>query len=100
MSILAHGLRLAQRGISVFPCRGDKKPLTEHGFKDASTDKAIITDSAAIEIARFDDFHACAESNILQPDVLDSQFGHGIAPRRQRRGLKRNATSRPVSTDS
>jgi hypothetical protein len=44
MSILAHGLRLAQRGISVFPCRGDKKPLTEHGFKDASTDKAIITE--------------------------------------------------------
>ena len=36
-------LALAQRGISVFPCKADdKKPHTLHGFKDASTDPAII----------------------------------------------------------
>jgi hypothetical protein len=31
-------LELASKGHSVFPCRADKTPLTERGFKDASTD--------------------------------------------------------------
>ena len=36
-------LSLAERGISVFPCQSEnKKPHTPHGFKDASTDPAII----------------------------------------------------------
>ena len=36
-------LALAGRGIPVFPCKADdKKPYTLHGFKDASTDPAII----------------------------------------------------------
>jgi putative DNA primase/helicase len=35
---LAH----AARGWYVFPCGSDKKPLTEHGYKDATTDPAMI----------------------------------------------------------
>jgi hypothetical protein len=35
-------LKLARRGISVFPCNQDKAPLTPHGFKDASRDPDII----------------------------------------------------------
>jgi Bifunctional DNA primase/polymerase, N-terminal len=36
-------LRYANRGIPVFPCSPlDKKPLTPHGFKDATTDEAQI----------------------------------------------------------
>jgi hypothetical protein len=36
-------LSLAERGISVFPCRSEnKRPYTTHGFKDASTDPAVI----------------------------------------------------------
>jgi bifunctional DNA primase/polymerase-like protein len=35
-------LELAERGIQVFPCRADKRPACEHGFKDASTDPALI----------------------------------------------------------
>jgi len=31
-------LELASKSYSVFPCRADKTPLTERGFKDASTD--------------------------------------------------------------
>jgi len=32
----------AGRGFPVFPCSADKRPLTPHGFKDASTDEATI----------------------------------------------------------
>lgn len=36
-------LYYASRGFSVFPCKESaKEPLTKHGFKDASTDEAII----------------------------------------------------------
>jgi hypothetical protein len=36
-------LDLASRGFAVFPCvPGKKKPCTEHGFKDASNDPAVI----------------------------------------------------------
>jgi hypothetical protein len=35
-------LRLARR-LPVFPCNNEKRPLTERGFKDASSDPAIVT---------------------------------------------------------
>src|SRR5690242_6844715 len=35
--------RYLDRGWPIFPCRADDKhPLTEHGFKDATTDPAIV----------------------------------------------------------
>ena len=38
-------LRLAEEfGIPVFPCRPDKKPYTQHGFLDASTNLEAIAD--------------------------------------------------------
>src|SRR5262249_1920227 len=39
---LEHALRLAARGVSVFPCKPDKRPYTASGFKDASTDAETI----------------------------------------------------------
>src|SRR5262249_13355365 len=36
-------LEYARKGLPVFPCSPlDKKPLTPHGFKDATTDEAQI----------------------------------------------------------
>jgi len=42
-NLLDAGLRAAKRGWKIFPCNGKKEPLTEHGFKDATTDEEQIT---------------------------------------------------------
>jgi hypothetical protein len=34
---------LARQRIPVFPCDHDKKPLTPHGFKDATTDISQVS---------------------------------------------------------
>jgi P4 family phage/plasmid primase-like protien len=40
---LTTALNLARKGISVFPCwPGNKKPITKHGFKDATPDEKTI----------------------------------------------------------
>jgi hypothetical protein len=42
LSQLDCALRYAALGLPVFPTKPDKKPYTQHGFKDASTDPAQI----------------------------------------------------------
>jgi hypothetical protein len=42
--VLTIALKLAARGIRTFPCRQDKTPYTEHGFRDASAGETIITE--------------------------------------------------------
>jgi hypothetical protein len=41
-NLLTAALKYAARGKRVFPCSLDKKPLTQNGFKDATTDAATI----------------------------------------------------------
>ncbi len=42
--MLQQALKLAERGLPVFPCRsGEKRPMTSSGFKDATLDSSIIT---------------------------------------------------------
>ena len=36
------GLEAIERGWKIFPCNGKKQPLTDHGFKDATTNEATI----------------------------------------------------------
>ncbi len=41
--MLRTAIAFAKRGLAVFPCRArDKRPATEHGVKDATTDAEII----------------------------------------------------------
>jgi Bifunctional DNA primase/polymerase, N-terminal len=42
MRFADHALTLAQRGVPVFPCDEDKRPLVASGFKAASTDADVI----------------------------------------------------------
>ena len=42
MSMCNKALEWASRGRPVFPCGPDKRPLTSHGFKDASTEPSEI----------------------------------------------------------
>jgi hypothetical protein len=42
-NLLDAGLRYARRGWKISPVDGNKEPLTPHGFKDATTDEAVIT---------------------------------------------------------
>jgi putative DNA primase/helicase len=38
----AHAISYARRGWPVFPCRITKRPYTQHGFKDATTDEGQL----------------------------------------------------------
>jgi Bifunctional DNA primase/polymerase, N-terminal len=42
-ALIDEALKLARRGVTVFPCSDDKRPLTANGFKDATTDVDVIT---------------------------------------------------------
>lgn len=42
VTVVDTALRLARGGIPVFPCDDNKRPLTRHGFKDATIDEAQI----------------------------------------------------------
>jgi hypothetical protein len=43
VSRLDFALEYARRDWPVFPCRRDKRPYTDNGFKDATTDETEIT---------------------------------------------------------
>lgn len=66
-SLVKYALRYAALGLPVFPCiPGDKRPLTPHGFKDASTDPDVI----AAWWQRWPDANVAAPTGVLF-DVVD-----------------------------
>ena len=72
--LLREALILAASGVPVFPCLENKRQACEHGFKDASVDRATIralfNNSRAVIIG----YPTGAASGI---DVLDVDIGKG-----------------------
>jgi len=83
--LLIAALRYARAGWPVFPCQPDgtlppnwKAPLTEHGFRDATTDPAVIR----AWWARWPRANVAIATGIPGPDVLDVDVkpdGNGFA---------------------
>src|SRR4051794_40375679 len=72
--LLDRALALAADGIAVFPCGANKKPVTEHGFYDASTDPAAIRTMFEKPGARLIGVPA---GNLSGFDALDIDPRHG-----------------------
>jgi hypothetical protein len=100
-AVLAAALRLARRGVPVFPCvPGQKRPLTGHGLHDASTDPDRIRRwwrrhpdaNLAVPTGR-------ASVDVLDVDVRPDGSGYPAFHRLHRAGLL-PAPSRLVATPS
>jgi len=97
-AVLADRDEFADEGMRLHPRAG-----TNHdAFLDFGErpDKAVVADSAAVEIARLDDSDACAEINVAHARLMYLWPGHEATPSRPSRGAKRSGTSAPVSIDS
>jgi hypothetical protein len=69
--VLSQALAWAERGWPVFPCLGNLKvPLTRHGYRDASTDPAQITEW----FARHPHRNLAIATGAPGPDVLDIDY--------------------------
>lgn len=95
--ILHQALACAERGWPVFPCQRDGKiPLTRHGYLDASTDPAQITEW----FARHPHRNLAVATGAPGPDVLDIDYrgpaAHGFPALRRLRdaGLLAGASTR------
>jgi len=98
-SAASFALAYAARGYFVFPCRADKKPYTKHGFKDASTDPAVVrafwTDYADAQVGI-----DCERSGIVVVDLDKKNGEDGIAAFEVLRGSEPHDCSLVVSSPS
>lgn len=74
ISNLELALQLASRGWFVFPCNPDKTPRTRNGFKNATTDPAIINSWGAMWQGGLIGI-ACQKSGFFAVDI-DAKNGH------------------------
>ena len=63
-------------------------------------DEDVVADLAAVEVDGLDHRHALAEVDVDDAAGAQRGLAHQRPPRREWRGWKRSATSRPVSADS
>jgi hypothetical protein len=95
VNIVNAALALAEHGRPVFPCGGDKRPVTRHGFKDASTDPAIIRAMFSIPGSELIGVPTGEASGL---DVLDVDPRHGgnewLAAHRYRLPITRTHATR------
>src|ERR1700722_11681654 len=97
-TIFAERDQFADKGMRLHAAAGaDHGPLLD--FCEGS-DEAVIADLAAIEVAGRDDLDPGAEFDIAHTALMPLRLVHDATPRRLNRGVKRRATSWPVSMDS
>src|SRR6185437_295309 len=94
-AILADGDELADEGMRLHArtC-ADHRALLDLG---EGTNKTIIADAAAIEIAGLDHLHARAEGDVTNAGLVQLGCVHDVIPSRLSLGAKCNDTSSPVS---
>jgi bifunctional DNA primase/polymerase-like protein len=74
---------LADRGVAVFPCGADKRPLTKNGFKDASVDPAQVKDwwrrhpDALVGVPTGEKF-VCIDCDLQHRKALGWYFDHAV----------------------
>src|SRR6185437_15967858 len=97
-AILTDGHELADERMRLHTrSRADHGTLLDLGER---ADEAIVANSAAVEVAGFDDLDPGAERHVTNPDLMKFGGAHDATPRRLSLGAKCNATSWPVSIDS
>lgn len=82
-------LAYARQGISVFPCKQDKRPATKNGFLDATTDEATIkrwwrknpthligSPNTHFTVVDIDDQDICASGKMLTENALFRLFSN------------------------
>jgi len=72
-STLDAARKYAAAGWPIFPCGLHKKPLTQHGFKDATTDFATIADW----LAKWPDAQLAVDCGRAKLCVIDLDMGNG-----------------------
>jgi len=97
-TVFADGDEFADEGMRLHP-----RARADHGtFLDLGegTYEAIVADPALIEIAGLDHPDARAKFDVADLGLVQFRPVHEATPSRLSRGVKRNATSCPVSIDS
>ncbi|OIQ62953.1 hypothetical protein GALL_555110 [mine drainage metagenome] len=97
-TVLADRHQLADESMRLHAGSGaDRRTLLDLGKR---TDEAIVADLAAIQVARLDDLDPRAEFDVAHAALMHLRPVHDATPSRLNRGVKRSATSSPVSIDS
>ena len=97
-TILADRHQFADKGMRLHAGAGaDHRALLNLG---EGSDETIVADLAAVEIARLDDLDPRAEFDIAHTALMHLGPVHDTTPSRLNRGVKRSATSSPVSINS
>ena len=97
-AVLTDRHQFADEGVRLHPGTGaDADTLLYLGKR---SDKAIVADLAAVDVARLDNPDPRPELDIAHAGVVQLGLVHDATPSRLSRGVNRSGTSAPVSIDS
>lgn len=92
---LAEALRYADAGLRIFPVNANKQPLTTHGFKDASSDPAVI--EAWWQKWQFADPALAVPAGMVVVDLDTKNHKNGFVDFKDRAGCDAHDVATPQS---